>query len=156
MMRARRMTGTARGRASAAARLTGYLLQAKNDPPWIGTALASRDRHCPVLAREGQFLLDPFSFEKQALAVGGEERLGKTKQTVKRCAGAGGHDVDRVRQNCFDAAGAKGRGDPGDAYRFAQESAFSRIGFDQLDTGHSKDRQNQSGETGAAAEIDHA
>ena len=34
-----------------------------------------RRRHCPAFASEGQFLLDPFAFEKQALAVGGEEGL---------------------------------------------------------------------------------
>src|SRR5271157_4664757 len=65
-IRARRMTGTARVRASTVARLTGYLLQAKNDPPRIGTALAQRRRHFPAFAREGQFLLDPFAFEEHA------------------------------------------------------------------------------------------
>src|SRR5271167_3771347 len=65
-IRARRMTGSGRGRASTVARLTRYLLQPKNDPPRIGTALAKPSRHSPVFAREGQFLLDPFAFEKQA------------------------------------------------------------------------------------------
>src|SRR5271166_4831436 len=125
-MRARRMTGTIRGRTSTAARLTGYLLQAKNDPPRIGTAWVNRRRHCPVFASEGQFLLDPFAFEKQALAVGGEERFGKTKQPVERRTGAGGHDVNRMRRHRLDAARTKRHGGLGDARRLAQEGAFSR------------------------------
>src|SRR6516162_3318874 len=56
-IRARRATGTIRGRTSAAARFTGYLLQAKHDPPRIGTALASRRCHCPEFVRDGQFLV---------------------------------------------------------------------------------------------------
>src|SRR5262249_38286715 len=77
-MRARCMTGTIRVRASTAARLTGYLLQSQNNPPRIGTALVLQGCYCPVFARERQFLLDPFAFEKQAFAVGSEERLGQT------------------------------------------------------------------------------
>src|SRR5437773_8316887 len=88
-MRARRTATRARGSASAVAMLTGYLLQAKNDPPRIGTALAKPHRHCPVFAREGQFILDPGSFEKQALVFGAEKRLGKIQQPVKRGAGSG-------------------------------------------------------------------
>src|SRR5262252_9091695 len=105
------MTGTIRGRTSAAARLTGYLLQSKNDPPRIGTALILRRCHCPVFARERQFLLDPFAFEKQAFAVGSEERRGETEQSAERRAGSGGHHVNPMRRHCFDAAGAKYRGD---------------------------------------------
>src|SRR5438874_11063723 len=86
MMRARRTAILARGSASAVAMLTGYLLQTKNDPPRIGTALAKPHRHCPVFAREGQFILDPFRFEKQALAFGAEQRPGKTQQPVKQDA----------------------------------------------------------------------
>src|SRR5208337_3210491 len=80
------MTGTARVRASTVARLTGYLLQAKNDPPRIGTALAQRRRHFPAFAREGQFLLDPFAFEEHADTVGIEKRRGKIEQPVERRA----------------------------------------------------------------------
>src|SRR5258708_26240764 len=97
-MRGRRTGATARGGASAVAMVTGYLLQAKNDPPRIGTALAKPHRHCPVFAREGQFILDPFPFEKEALGLVGEKRLGETKQPLKRRASAGSHDIDRVRR----------------------------------------------------------
>src|SRR6516165_9247597 len=135
-MRARCMTGTMRGRTSTAARLTGYLLQAKNDPPRIGTALVKRRRHCPAFAREGQFLPDPFAFEKQALAVGGKERLGKTKQSVERRAGAGGHEVNRMRRDRLDATRAQRHEGLSNACRFTQKGAFSRIGLDQLDPGH--------------------
>src|SRR5215469_8343771 len=96
-MRARRTAGTARGRASTVARLTGYLLQAKHDPPRIGTALVERRRHCPVSAREGQFVLDPFALQQQAFAAGSEKGLGETKQPVQRRQGAGGYDIDRMR-----------------------------------------------------------
>src|SRR4029077_4322003 len=60
IIRARRAAILARGSASAVAMLTGYLLQAKNDPPRIGTALAKPHRHCTVFASEGQFMLDTF------------------------------------------------------------------------------------------------
>src|SRR6516165_3869741 len=155
-IRARCMTGTLCERTSAAARLTGYLLQAKNDPPRIRTASMSRDRYCPVFAREGQFLLDPFAFEKQALAARCEERLGETKQPVERRAGASSHDIDRVPRHRLNPTRANCRGGLGDAHRLAEKGAFPRIGLHQLDTGHAEDRQNQSGEAGAAAEIDHA
>src|SRR6516164_4880381 len=127
------MTGTIRGRTSTAAKLTGYLLQAKNDPPRIGTALASRDRHCPAFAGDGQFLLDPFAFEKQAFAVGAEKRLGETDQPVQRRAGARGHDIDRMPRHRLDPARANHRVSLGDSNSLAQEGAFSRIGLNKLD-----------------------
>src|SRR6516225_4617565 len=155
-MRARCMTGRLRGRTSAAARLTGYLLQAKNDPPRIGTALVSRLGHCPVFAREGQFLLDSFAFEEQALAVRREERLGQTEQPAERRAGAGSHDIDGVPRHRLDPTRANCRVGLGDAHRLAQKGALPRIGLHQLDTRHPENRQDQPGEAGAAAEIDHA
>src|ERR1700730_5157272 len=91
-MRARRTATTARGNASAVAMLTGYLLQAKNDPPRIGTALAKPRCHCPVFASEGQFILDPFPFEKQALRHGGEKRLGDGGPQLRPRALARAHD----------------------------------------------------------------
>src|SRR5438132_4398118 len=103
-MRARRTAVTARGGASAVAMLTGYLLQAKNDPPRIGTALAKPHRNFPVFACEGQFILDPFPFEKEALGLGGEKQLGEAEQPLKRRASAGGYDIDRVRRDRLDAA----------------------------------------------------
>src|SRR5215469_10253799 len=105
-MRARRMAGTARGRASTVARLTGYLLQAKHDPPRIGTALVERRRHCPVSAREGQFILDPLAFQQQALAGRSEKRLGETEQPVQRSKCPGGYDIDRLWRHCLDTAAA--------------------------------------------------
>src|SRR5271157_4519736 len=153
-IRARRMTGTARVRASTVARLTGYLLQAKNDPPRIGTALAQRRRHFPAFAREGQFLLDPFAFEKQADTVGIEKRRGKIEQPVERRAGSGRHDIDRMRWHRLDAARANRHGDLRDARRFAQKSAFSRIGLDELHVRRAEDRQNEPGQASAATEID--
>src|SRR5215467_14097655 len=69
-MRARRATGTARGAASSRARLTGYLLQTKNDPPPVGQALFDRHAHCPVFASEGQFHRKPLAFGEQANGVG--------------------------------------------------------------------------------------
>src|SRR5258708_11998219 len=105
-MRGRRTGATARGGASAVAMVTGYLLQAKNDPPRIGTALAKPHCHCPVFAREGQFILDPFPFEKEALGLVGEKRLGETEQPLKRRASAGSHAIDRGRPHPLDAARA--------------------------------------------------
>src|SRR5271165_4831318 len=148
------MSGMIRGWTSTAARLTSYLLQAKNNPPRIGTALASRYNHCPAFAREGQFLLDPLAFEKQALALGSEKRLGQTEQAVERRTGAGGYDIDLVSRDRLDSARADDRVGLGDANSFAQEGGFSRIGLDQLDTGHPEDRQNQPGQAGAGTEID--
>src|SRR5439155_13839319 len=156
MMRARRTATLARGSASAVAMLTGYLLQAKNDPPRIGTALAKPRRHCPVFASEGQFILDPFPFEKQTLGLVTEKRLGETEQPVKRRAGAGGHDIDRVRRDRLDAARANRHIDLGDARGLAKEGGFSRIGLDELDAAGAEDRQNESRQACAAAEIDHA
>src|SRR5438552_3213970 len=42
------------------------------------------------------------------------------------------------------------------ARRLAEKGAFPRIRLDQLNPGRAKNRQNQTGKTGAAAEIDHA
>src|SRR4029077_653196 len=95
-----------RGCASTATRLTDYLVQAKNDPPRIGTALVSRCGHCPAFARERQFLLGPLALQKQALAAGSEEWLGQTEQTVERRTSAGGHNVNGMRRHCFDATRA--------------------------------------------------
>src|SRR5437763_7197154 len=103
-MRARCVVATARGSASAVAMLTGYLLQAKNDPPRIGNALAERHRHCPVFAGEGQFIRGPLAFEEQAFAPKAEKRLGEAEQPVERRAGAGGHNIDRMRRDRLDAA----------------------------------------------------
>ena len=155
-MRARRTAVTARGGASAVAMLTGYLLQAKNDPPRIGTALAKPHCHCPVFAREGQFILDPFPFEKEALGLVGEKRLGETEQPLERRASAGSHDIDRVRRDRLDAARANRHIDLGNTRRLAQERGFSRIRLDQLDAGHTENRQDEPGQAGAAAEINHA
>src|SRR6266478_5599475 len=102
-IRARRAAATARGNASAVAMLTGYLLQAKNDPPRIRNALAKRRRHCPAFASEGQFILGPFPFEKQALGLVGEKLLGEAEQPLERRAGARGHDIDRVWRDRLDA-----------------------------------------------------
>ena len=137
-------------------RLTDYLLQAKNDPPRIGTARASRRDHSPAFASEGQFLLNPFAFQKQTDAARSEERLGKAKQPLERRTGARGHNVNRMRRHCLDAARAKHHGGLGNACRFAQEGAFSRIGFDQLDPGHAENCQDEPRQAGATAEIDHA
>src|SRR5713226_4182850 len=83
-MRTRRAARTGRGWASTVARLTGYLLQAKNDPPRIGTALAERRRHCPAFTRDGQFLGRPLALEKPGLAAGSQKRLGQFEQPVER------------------------------------------------------------------------
>src|SRR5712675_2484789 len=96
-MRARRAGVAARGWASMAARLTNDLLQAKSDPPPVGQAWFDRHTHCPAFARQGQFLLDPFAFGKQADGVRREERPSEIEQPVERRAGARGHDIDRVR-----------------------------------------------------------
>src|SRR5215471_16399489 len=98
------MTGTRRGRTSTAARLTGYLLQAKNDPPRIGTALVLRLRHCPAFARKGQFFLDAFALEKQALAIRGDKSLGQTEQPVEWRASAGGYDIHPLPRNRLNPA----------------------------------------------------
>src|SRR5439155_21741040 len=155
-MRARRTATTARGSASAAAMLTGYLLQAKNDPPRIGNALAKRRRHSPVFAGEGQFILDPLPLEKEALGPVGKKRLGEPEQPVERRASAGGDDIDRVRRDRLYAARANRHIDLGDARRLAGKGAFPRIRLDQRDPGRAKNRQNQTGKTRPAAEIDHA
>src|SRR5882724_6938869 len=157
MTRTRRPAAAmARGSASAVAMLTGYLLQANDDPPRIRSALAKRGRHCPVFASKGQFILDPFPFEKQAFAPGAEKRLGEAEQPVEGRAGAGGHDIDRVRRDCLDAARSNRHIDLGDARRFPKKCGFSRIRLDQLDAGRAENRQNETREAGAAPKIDHA
>ncbi len=92
-----------------------------------------------MFAREGQFVLDPFAFQKQAFAMESEKWLCKTEQPVQRSAGAGGHDIDQVRRHRLDAARPKRHGRLGNARRFAQEGAFSQIGFDQLDAGYARE-----------------
>src|SRR6267378_2696676 len=118
--------------------LTGYLLQAKNDPPRIRNALAKRRRHCPAFASEGQFILDPFPFEKQALGLVGEKLLSEAEQPLERRASAGGYEIDWVRRDRLDAARANRHIDLGDARRLAQEGAFSRIRLDQLHARHTE------------------
>src|SRR5258708_38187359 len=124
-MRGRRTGATARGGASAVAMVTGYLLQAKNDPPRIGTALAKPHCHCPVFAREGQFILDPFPFEKEALGLVGEKRLGETEQPLKRRASAGSHDIDRGRRGRPEAAPPETRNGVAHARRLPPEAGVS-------------------------------
>ena len=148
------MTGAMRGRTSAAAELTGYLLQSKNDPPRIGTALVSRYSHCPAFARERQFLLGPLALQKQALAAASEEGLGQTEQTVERRTSARSHNINRMLQHCFNTARADEHVSLGNAHSLAQKRAFSRIGLDQLDAGDTENRQNETGQSGAASEID--
>src|SRR5215469_2130524 len=93
MTRARRPSGTARGPASKLTRLTGYLLQAKNDPPPVGQARLDRRVHCPAFVRLGQFLLKSFAFEEQAECVLCDKSLGESQEFVERRAGARSHDI---------------------------------------------------------------
>src|SRR6516162_5090997 len=152
-MRARRTIGTASGSASSLARLTGYLLQAKNDPPSVGQALLDRRGHCPAFAREGQFFLDPFAFEKQAEAVATEKRLGQIQQSVKRRASASGDDLRRMWRHSLDAARADRHIGSGDARCLTQKGASARIRLDELDTWDAEDCENQPRKPGAAAEV---
>jgi hypothetical protein len=135
--------------------LTGYLLQAKNDPPRIRSALAKRGRHCPVFAGEGQFILDPFPFEKQALGLVSEKRLRETKQPIERRAGAGGHDIDRVWRDRLNAAWANRHIGVGDACASRRKADF-RESASTIQALHTENRQNETREARAAAEIDHA
>src|SRR6266404_6495078 len=138
-MRARATADAARGWASVAARLKNDLLQTKNDPPPIGQAWFDRHTHCPAFARQGQFLLEPFAFGKQADGVRDEERPGEFEQPVERGAGARGNDIDRMRRYGLYPTSSYRHLGRGDARRFAQEGAFPGIGLDQLDT---RDAQN--------------
>src|SRR6516164_509267 len=106
-IRARRTTGTARGWASTVARLTGDLLQAKNDPPPIGQALFDRRAHCPAFAHPGQFLLKSLALGEQAQGLGREKGRRQFEQPIQRRAGARGHNIDRVRRHSLDAARTK-------------------------------------------------
>src|SRR5215469_2704708 len=96
-MRARRAAGMARGSASSLARLTGDLLQTKNDPPPIGQALFDRHGHCPGFASKGQFLVEPLAFREQTHGIGPQKRCRQIEQAAERRARARGHDADRVR-----------------------------------------------------------
>src|ERR1700745_968856 len=126
-IRARRTTETARGWASMVARLTGNLLQAKNDPPPVGQALFDRHIHCPGFAGQGQFLVEPLAFGKETKGIGRQKRCGPIEQSVERGAGARGDDVDRMRRHRLNAAGPSRDLGPGDARRLAQKRRFSRI-----------------------------
>src|ERR1700730_19095194 len=106
-MRARRPPGTARASASSLARLTGTLLQAKNDPPPVGQALFDRQVHCPAFAGQGQFLVESLAFEKEPKAIWHQKRCGQIEQSVERRAGARGHDMDGMRRGRLDVAWAQ-------------------------------------------------
>jgi hypothetical protein len=128
-------------------------LQAKNDPPPVGQAWFDRHAHCPAFARQGQFLLDPFAFRKQADGVGCEERPSEIEQPVERRAGARGHDIDRVRGHRLYPTWPYRHIGFGDARGFAQKGASPGIRFDQLDIRDAQNGQNEAREAGAAAEI---
>src|SRR5580693_4539249 len=155
-MRARRAAGTARGSASSLARLTGNLLQAKNDPPPVGQALFDRHAHCPAFAGKGQFLVESLAFEKEAKAIWHQKRCGQIEQSVERRAGARGHNMDGMPRDRLDAAWPNRNLGSGYAGRLAQKRGFSRIRLDQLDAGDAEDRQHEPGQPGAAAKVDQA
>src|ERR1700682_1993541 len=64
MMRARRAPAMARDSPSPL-RLTGDLLQLKDDPPRVGATGMARRPHCPAPARRGQFFPSAFSLQKE-------------------------------------------------------------------------------------------
>src|ERR1700722_5085754 len=155
-MRARRAAGAARGSASSLARLTGNLLQTKNDPPPVGQALLDRHLHCPGFAGQGQFLVEPLAFGKQAKGIWREKWRGQIEQPVERSTGARGQDMDGMGRPRLDAARANRNRRPGDARRLPQKRSLSRIRLDQLDIGDTENREHEPRQPGAAAEVDQA
>src|SRR5882762_7347320 len=85
MMRARRPPATARGSPSPL-RLTGDLLQLKDDPPRVGAAGMPHRTHSPFATRRGQFFLDVLAFEEQAHRVRSDKPLCQWEKLVERRA----------------------------------------------------------------------
>ena len=156
-MRARRAAGTARGSASSLARLTGNLLQAKNDPPPVGQALFDRHSHCPGFAGQGQFLLEPLAFGKQAERVGREKWRGQIEQ-----AGRAARRRERSRHR-RDAAAPPRCGMAESSTSAPATRAASRRKADLRESasisstpGTPRIASTRPGKPGAAAEIDQA
>ena len=139
--------GTARGSASSLARLTGDLLQAKNDPPPVGQALFDRHVHCPGFAREGQFLRRT----ARPLETGRAYPAPETARPNR----ASGRAARRRARSRHRRGGAVPPGSgmarivtSASVIRAAsrRKRGFARIGLDQLDTGNPEDRQHEARE----------
>lgn len=98
----------------------------------------------------------PLALWEEAYRARSDKPLCQWEKPVERCATAGGHDVDDMRRYRFDSGVADFNRRRGDPRRLAQEGAFARIRFDQLDPGHPENREHEAGKPGAAAEVDEA
>src|SRR5690349_10475571 len=78
------------------------------------------------------------------------------EQAVERRAGSGSNGIDDMGRDGLDPRVVDDDGCTGEARRLAQKGAFARVGLDKLNLGHAGDRQHETGEAGAAAEIDEA
>jgi hypothetical protein len=110
----------------------------------------------PGLPGGGQFLPGLLALWEEAYRLGSDKRLSQNEKPVERSAAAGRHDIDDMRWQRIDSRVADLHGRGGDPRRLAQEGAFARIRFNELDPRHAHDRQHQPGKSGAAAEIDQA
>jgi hypothetical protein len=91
---------------------------------------------------------------KQANRVRADERASQIKESVERGERPGGYDIHAMRRHRGDAAAANRRIGGGNARRLAQKRGLAGVGLDKLDPWHAEDRQYETGEAGAAAEID--
>src|SRR3981189_600020 len=87
MMRARRRPAAARG-SPPPLRLTGDLLQLKDDPPRVGATGMPGRTHSPFATRRGQFFLDVLAFEEQAHRVRTDKPLCQWEKLVQRARAA--------------------------------------------------------------------
>jgi hypothetical protein len=98
----------------------------------------------------------PLALWEEAYCPRSDKPLRQREKPVERSAAARGYDVGDMPRHRFDSRVADLDGRRGDARRLAQEDAFARIRLDELDPAHTENRQHETGEPGAAAEVDEA
>src|SRR6185503_8065463 len=144
MIRARRDTTSGRVSLAPVTPLTPLDPgQAQDDPARVGAAVVARDIELPSFFRGGQFLPGLLALWEEAYRPGSDKALCPRQKPVERRAAARRHDVDEVRRQRIDSRVADVDRHGGDPRRLAQERAFARVRFDQLDPGYPHDGQRQ-------------
>src|SRR3954453_5895597 len=107
----------------------------------------------PFLLRDGQLLPGLLALWEEAYRLGADKSLRIDETPVERGAAAGGDNANRAGGNGLDSRVADHHRGGDDPRRLAQEGAFARVRFDQLNLPDTHDREHQTGKAGAAAEI---
>ena len=120
----------------------------------VGGAGEGLDAHVPLCRGLRQFITGGAAFREQADAARRQKRRAPGEQGRERGERPGGDQRGGWNGQGLDAHGVHVGGCWGGADGFAQEGRLAVIGFDEIEVDVGRDRQHQSGQAGAGAEVD--